>query len=84
LSRPEARPSRCPSAIPLKQGRITHITHLSNGTVATDLDAHSHNTALTAQGYTIRHIETWTTDDTTSTTCIIWDAPQITEADLPF
>lgn len=57
------------------------MTQLSNGTVATDIDAHTDNAALTEQGYTIRHIETWNDHDTT---CIIWDAPQITEADLPF
>ena len=34
------------------------MTHLNNGTVVTDLDAHSDNAVLTDQGYTIRHIET--------------------------
>ena len=48
------------------------MTHLSNGTVATDLDAHDDNAALAAQGYTIRHIETWHDLDHT---CIVWDAP---------
>lgn len=57
------------------------MTHLSNGTVATDFDAHSDNAALAAHGYTIRHIETWHEHDTT---CIVWDPPEITEADLPF
>ncbi len=57
------------------------MTHLSNGTVATDLDAHDDNAALTAQGYTIRHIETWHDHDTS---CIVWDAPRISEADLPY
>ena len=57
------------------------MTHLGNGTVATDIDATDYNTTLVAQGYTVRHIETWHENDTT---CIIWDAPQITEADLPF
>jgi len=32
------------------------MTHLSNGTVATDLDAHDDNAVLTAQGYTIHHM----------------------------
>ena len=54
------------------------MTHLSNGTVATDLDAHDDNAALAAQGYTIRHIETWHDLDHT---CIVWDAPEITESD---
>ena len=53
-----------------------------NGTVATDIDAHDDNAALSAQGYTIRHIETYHRD--TDMTCIVWDAPAITEADLPF
>ncbi len=57
------------------------MTHLSNGTVATDLDAHDDNAALAAQGYTIRHIETWHDLDHT---CIVWDAPEITESDLPY
>ena len=48
------------------------MTHLSNGTVATDLDAHDDNAALAAQGYTIRHIETWHDLDHT---CIFWDVP---------
>ncbi len=57
------------------------MTQLSNGTVATDLDAHDDNATLTARGYTIRHVETWPDHDTT---CIVWDAPEITEADLPY
>ena len=57
------------------------MTHLSNDTVATDLDAHAHNAALTAHRYTIRHIETYPDHDTS---CIIWDAPEITDADLPY
>ena len=57
------------------------MTHLSNGQIVTDLDADEDNAALTAQGYSIRHIETWHDHDTT---CITWDAPQITEADCPF
>ncbi|WP_158258363.1 hypothetical protein [Rhodopila globiformis] len=58
------------------------MTHLSNGTVATDIDANDDNAALSAQGYTIRHIETYHRDIDVS--CIVWDAPAITEADLPF
>ncbi|MEO8716415.1 MAG: hypothetical protein ABI369_15530 [Acetobacteraceae bacterium] len=57
------------------------MTHLSNGTVATDLDAHDDNATLTARGYTIRHVETWHDHDTT---CIVWDAPRISDADLPY
>ena len=57
------------------------MTQLSNGTIVTDIDAAHDNAALTAQGYTIRHIETWHDQDTT---CILWDAPRITEADCPF
>lgn len=58
------------------------MTHRGNGTVATDLDTDEDNIALVEQGYTIRHIETWHRD--TETTCIVWDAPPISEADLPF
>lgn len=58
------------------------MTHLSNGTVATDIDAHDDNAALSAQGYTIRHIETYHRD--TDMTCIVWDAPELTEDDLPY
>ena len=57
------------------------MTQLSNGTIVTDIDAAHDNAALTAQGYTIRHIETWHDH---GTTCILWDAPAITEADCPF
>ena len=60
------------------------MTHLSNGTVATDIDAHNDNAALTGQGYTIRQVETWFFDEDATATCILWDAPEITEADLPF
>lgn len=58
------------------------MTHLDNGSVVTDLDAHRDNATLTEQGYTIRHIETWHRE--TDHTCIVWDAPELTEADLPF
>ena len=57
------------------------MTKLDNGTVVTDLDAISDNAALTAQSYTIRHIETWHDHDAT---CVVWDAPQLTEVDCPF
>ncbi len=57
------------------------MTQLSNGTIATDLDAHSDNATLTAQGYTVRHIETY---HDLGQTCIVWDAPQIAETDLPY
>jgi hypothetical protein len=58
------------------------MTHLGNGTIATDLDAHDNNATLSAEGHTIRHIETWHRDIDHS--CIIWDAPELTEADLPY
>ncbi|MCB8882887.1 hypothetical protein ACELLULO517_21755 [Acidisoma cellulosilytica] len=58
------------------------MTNLNNGTIATDIDAHADNDALTAQGYTIRHIETYHLDFDHS--CIIWEAPALTEADLPY
>ncbi len=49
------------------------MTRLDNGTIATDIDAHDDNATLVAEGYTIRHIETWHRDIDHS--CIIWDAP---------
>jgi hypothetical protein len=63
------------------QTRNLAMTQLSNGQIVTDLDADEDNAALTAQGHSIRHVETWHDHDTT---CITWDAPQITEADCPF
>ena len=57
------------------------MTHLSNGTTVTDIDAIDTNTALSAQGFTIRHIE----DFPGHTSCIHWDRPDaISEAELPF
>jgi hypothetical protein len=58
------------------------MTKLDNGTVVTDLDNHSDATRLSAEGYTIRHIETWHRDEDHS--FIVWDAPEITAADLPY
>ena len=58
------------------------MTKLDNGTIATDLDSDIDNAALAAQGYTIRHIETYHLDFDHS--CIIWDAPELTEAEIPF
>ncbi len=57
------------------------MTHLSNGTTVTDIDATDSNNTLTAQGYTVRHIEDWHGH----TSVIHWDRPDgITESDLPF
>jgi hypothetical protein len=83
LSRREARHSRCLSAIGLIQKGNIAMTHLSNNTVATDIHAHADNAALTAQGYTIRHIETWHRDGHDDT-CIVWDSPGISETDPPY
>jgi hypothetical protein len=58
------------------------MTKLDNGTIATDLDSDIDNAALLDQGYTIRHIESWHRDIEHS--CIIWDAPELNDADLPF
>ena len=60
------------------------MTLLRNGNIATDLDNDSDNRNLLNQGYTIRHIETYHFQPGIDDTCIIWDAPQITEADLPY
>jgi hypothetical protein len=57
------------------------MTQLSNGAIATDLDAYNDSAHLTALGYTVRQIETWHKHDTT---CIIWDAPKISVSGLPF
>ncbi len=59
------------------------MTELSNGTVVTDLDALAENEILAHRGYTIRHIEAWHRDGTDES-CVVWDAPQIAEGDLPF
>lgn len=57
------------------------MTRLTNGAIATDIDAITENEALTAQGYTIGHIETWHDHDVT---CVVWDAPELSEAELPY
>jgi|GEM_PF-2374460 hypothetical protein len=59
------------------------MTELSNGTVVTDLDAHTDNDMLTSRGYTIRHVETWHLEGNDES-YIVWDAPQISEAELPY
>jgi len=82
LSRHEARHSRCLSAIKLMQKRNLVMTHLSDGTIATDLDAHDENAHLTTQGYTVRHIETYRRD--IDMTCIVWNAPAISERDVTY
>jgi hypothetical protein len=51
--------------------------------VVTDLDALAENEILAHRGYTIRHIEAWHRDGTDES-CVVWDAPQIAEGDLPF
>ena len=58
------------------------MTELSNGIVVTDLHAHDDNLSLSQRGYSIRHIETWHEQD--NQTFIHWDAPELTEADLPY
>jgi hypothetical protein len=58
------------------------MTKLDNGTIATDLGSDIDNAALLDQGYSIRHIETYHRD--IDHTCIIWEAPALTEADLPY
>ena len=59
------------------------MTFLSNGAIATDIDAHADNLSLLEDGYSIRHIETWHRNGYDDA-CIVWDAPAITEADLPY
>jgi hypothetical protein len=52
-------------------------------TRVTDLDNDDENHRLTDQGFTIRHIETWHLD-MGSESFVVWDGPEITEADLPY
>lgn len=57
------------------------MTHLSNGTTVTDIDATTTNAVLSDQGYTIHHVE----DFHGHASIIHWDRPAtITEAELPF
>jgi len=56
---------------------------MSDGTIVTDSDNHQDNNRLTSRGYTIRHIETWHRDGD-SESFVVWDLPEITEADLPY
>ncbi len=58
------------------------MTRLDDGTLVTDRDADQINAQLFDTGYTIRHIETWHSQDDAS--FVVWDAPVLTEADLPY
>ncbi len=60
------------------------MTNLANGTVATDLHNVSQSRILLDQSYSIRHIETYHDRDIVGISCIVWDAPDLTEADLPY
>ena len=46
-------------------------------------DNHADNGRLTSRGYTIRHIETGHRDGV-SESFVVWEPPEITEADLPY
>ena len=46
------------------------------------LSPHDDNLSLSQRGYSIRHIETW--HEQNNQTFIHWDAPELTEADLPY
>lgn len=59
------------------------MTRLDDGTLVTDRGADQINAQLLDTGYTVRHIETWHLDEMPES-FIIWDAPVLTEADLPF
>ena len=63
------------------RSRKTNMTKMSNGTIVTDIDAMHDNSALAAEGYTVRAIETWHDHDVI---CILWDAPEVTAEDCPF
>jgi hypothetical protein len=58
------------------------MTILTDGTIVTDIDAHTTNLSLLEAGYSIRHIETW--HDHNGQSFIHWDAPTITETDLRY
>jgi hypothetical protein len=64
----------------MQQGNFA-MTQLDNGAIATDIDAHDDNAALTVQGYSIRQIETC---HSVGETCVIRDPPEIAEANLLF
>ena len=59
------------------------MTILNDAAIVTDIDAHAANLSLLEDGYSIRHIETWHRNGYDDT-CIVWDAPAITDADLPY
>ena len=59
------------------------MTVIDCNTCATDLTDTMANSQLRDRGYTVRHIETWHRDGN-SVSFIVWDSPDITEADLPF
>jgi hypothetical protein len=83
LSRREARHCRRASVIALMQLGNTAMTRMSDGAYVTDLDNHRDNSWLHSRGYTIRHIETWHRFGIDES-FIVWDAPAISEADLPY
>ncbi len=56
------------------------MTRLADGTFVTDINSEI-NRLLTNAGYTIRHVETW---HAVGQSCIVWDAPQLSEVDIPF
>ena len=58
------------------------MTHLDDGTIVTDFIAQDENNRLIVQGYTIRAVETWHGHDHVS--FILWDTPEISDADLPY
>ena len=59
------------------------MTEIDQNIYATDLDDDDTNCRLTGQGFTIRRIETWHRSGH-SDAIIIWDAPRISAADLPY
>jgi len=59
------------------------MTQLDDGTYVTDLDNDVANSRLSGLGYSIRHIETWERLGCEES-FVVWDAPALTEADLPY
>jgi hypothetical protein len=59
------------------------MTEINQNIYATDLNDDDTNCRLTDQGFTIRCIETWHRGGH-SDGIIIWDAPRISAADVPY
>ena len=57
------------------------MSQLDDGTYVTDIGNAADNRRLLNLGYSIRHIEIW---EAHGESVVVWDAPAISEADLPY